>query len=168
MSLNMLFHGVDRNPSDAMTFDSRGTGLPTLSPVTTRPSGPRPGTPKDQAGGHPDAVGPWIACHETAGVIEIHDPRLLCRGHEAFCRALVEAAVARFGAHRAEVSLETLQRGPQLVHQARLDGVGDDRVPLLGDLLEVGHDATVLCLFGGGPDAVRGRGRRRAALVATR
>ena len=49
-------------------------------------------------------------------MIEIHDPRLLRRGHEAFCLAVLEAAVARFGAYRAEVWLETsicrLEFGP--------------------------------------------------------
>jgi uncharacterized membrane protein YbaN (DUF454 family) len=40
-------------------------------------------------------------------VVEIHDPRLLRPGHEAFCRALVHAAVGRFGAIRAEVRLES-------------------------------------------------------------
>jgi uncharacterized membrane protein YbaN (DUF454 family) len=40
-------------------------------------------------------------------VIEIHEPRLLRPGHEAFCFALVEAAIARFGARRAEVCIDS-------------------------------------------------------------
>jgi uncharacterized membrane protein YbaN (DUF454 family) len=40
-------------------------------------------------------------------VVEIHDPRLLRPGRAAFCRALVEAAIVRSGAIRAEVRLES-------------------------------------------------------------
>jgi uncharacterized membrane protein YbaN (DUF454 family) len=40
-------------------------------------------------------------------VIEIHYTRLLRSGHEAFCFALVEAAIAHFGARRAEVRIDS-------------------------------------------------------------
>jgi uncharacterized membrane protein YbaN (DUF454 family) len=40
-------------------------------------------------------------------VIEIHYTRLLRSGHEAFCFALVEAAIARFGAQRAKVYIDS-------------------------------------------------------------
>lgn len=59
----------------------------------------------ERARPRPDGDGPWIACDESAGVVEIHDARLFRRGQEAFCRSLVEAAVSRFGATRARVGL---------------------------------------------------------------
>jgi uncharacterized membrane protein YbaN (DUF454 family) len=55
----------------------------------------------------PHVAGPWVRCCERHGTIEIHDPRLLRPDRAAFCRALVEAAVARFGARRAEVLMES-------------------------------------------------------------
>jgi hypothetical protein len=48
-----------------------------------------------------------ITCDEQAGLIEIHDPRLLRPGHESFCRALVRTAVACFEASRAEVCMQS-------------------------------------------------------------
>jgi uncharacterized membrane protein YbaN (DUF454 family) len=57
-------------------------------------------------------------------LIEIHDPRLLRPDRAAFCRALVEAAVARCGARRAEVHLESsicrLEFGPGRLDRAEL------------------------------------------------
>ena len=41
-----------------------------------------------------DTASTLITCDELAGLIEIHDPRLLRRGYEAFCRAFVRTAVA--------------------------------------------------------------------------
>jgi uncharacterized membrane protein YbaN (DUF454 family) len=48
-----------------------------------------------------------IACHELAGVVEIHDPRLFRPGHEIFCRALAQAAVENFQAWRADIDLNS-------------------------------------------------------------
>ena len=48
---------------------------------------------------------PRIDCREDLGVIVVHDPRLLRRGREAFCTALVREAVGVCGALRAEVNL---------------------------------------------------------------
>jgi uncharacterized membrane protein YbaN (DUF454 family) len=59
------------------------------------------------AAGRPNAAGPRIDCCERTGVIEIHDPRLLRADREAFCRAMVQAAVERFGATRAEVCVQS-------------------------------------------------------------
>jgi uncharacterized membrane protein YbaN (DUF454 family) len=57
-------------------------------------------------------------------LIEIHDPRLLRPDRAAFSRALVEAAVARFGARRAEVHMESsicrLEFGPGRLDRAEL------------------------------------------------
>jgi uncharacterized membrane protein YbaN (DUF454 family) len=62
---------------------------------------------KGRAERDPHVAGPWVRCCEQHGAIEIHDPRLLRPDRAAFCRALVEAAVARFGARRAEVRMES-------------------------------------------------------------
>src|SRR5262249_1931989 len=112
MPLNTLFQGVAPHSAEGMELDATGSGLQEFrSPPRLHGQ-----TLKDMVGLGLAVVGPWIGCCEQSGVIEIHDPRLLRRGHEAFCLALVEAAVARFGAYRAEVSLATstcrLEFGP--------------------------------------------------------
>ena len=96
MSLSSIFPGATSHP---MTPGSRLRGFLI--------SGPRAGVFTDRAGPGVEVPGPWITCDERAGVVEIHDPRLLCRRHEAFCRALVDAAVSQFGATRAVVYMET-------------------------------------------------------------
>ncbi len=71
-------------------------------------------------------VAPWVSCCERSGVVEIHDRRLLRAGHEAFCRALLEAAVVDFEASRAEIDLESatcrLEFGPGPFDRAELAG----------------------------------------------
>jgi hypothetical protein len=54
-----------------------------------------------------DTASTRITCDDQAGLIEIHDPRLLRPGYEAFCRALVRTAVACFEVSRAEVHMES-------------------------------------------------------------
>jgi uncharacterized membrane protein YbaN (DUF454 family) len=98
MSLNTFYQGATTPFATSMEFGATGDQRPASGTPGANPSGTGPG---------PEAHGPWIACDEAAGVVEIHDPRLLRRGREAFCRALVEAAVARFEAHWAAVSFET-------------------------------------------------------------
>ncbi len=82
-------------------------GLPTITPSAV----PSPGPRRESVGAGleriPDAAGRWIGCSDGSGVVEIHDPRLVRVGQEAFCRALVDTAVTRFGANRAEVRLES-------------------------------------------------------------
>lgn len=72
------------------------------------------------------AADPWVGCCEWTGVVEIHDLRLLRPGYEAFCRALIEAAVVRFEARRAEIDLESatcrLEFGPGRLDRAELAG----------------------------------------------
>ncbi len=46
-----------------------------------------------------------IECCEQSGTVEIHDPRLLRAGQQAFCRALAESAVADFDAALVEIDL---------------------------------------------------------------
>lgn len=104
MSFDGLFQGAALDPAAGIAFDILASRPPLASTVSPKPPGE---AAKDGSGPDPDPDGPWIGCDEQAGVIEIHDPRLLCRGQEAFCRALVDAAVDRFGAYRAEVSLQT-------------------------------------------------------------
>jgi uncharacterized membrane protein YbaN (DUF454 family) len=55
----------------------------------------------------PHATGPWVRCCERHGVIEMHDARLFQPARAAFCRALAETAVARFGARRADVLMDS-------------------------------------------------------------
>jgi uncharacterized membrane protein YbaN (DUF454 family) len=52
-----------------------------------------------------DFAVPRIDCREDLGLIVVHDPRLVRRGREAFCTALVREAVGVCGALRAEVDL---------------------------------------------------------------
>jgi uncharacterized membrane protein YbaN (DUF454 family) len=104
MSLDGLFQAAALDPAAGIAFEVLESRAPLATTVSPAPLGE---ATNDGARPNPDAGGPWIGCDEQAGVIEIHDPRLLCRGHEAFCRALVEAAVDRFGAYHAEVSLQT-------------------------------------------------------------
>ena len=116
MSFSTLFRDVNGHVADTIAFEVPESERSTLFAAAPPPRGSRGETPNDEADRRPDPVGPWIACDEPTGVIEIHDPRLLRRGHEAFCLAVLEAAVARFGAYRAEVWLETsicrLEFGP--------------------------------------------------------
>jgi uncharacterized membrane protein YbaN (DUF454 family) len=95
-----------------------------------------------------DAAGPWIGCGDASGVVEIHDPRLLRPGHEAFCRALVDAAVRRSGANRAEVRFESatcrLEFGPGRFDRAELSRRVAEAVraatPAVGDGSAGRHD----------------------------
>jgi uncharacterized membrane protein YbaN (DUF454 family) len=84
-------------------FNVMGTEVPALKPVAIASPKPDCASAECIAERGTDAAGPWIACCEQTGVIEIHDPRLLRLGLEAFCFALVETAIAHFGAWRAEV-----------------------------------------------------------------
>lgn len=87
-------------------FETTATG-PRGFATRARATRPSDGAAKRVETPRPAADGPWIACDDATGVVEVHDPRVLRRGHEAFCRALVRAAVVRSGALLAEVSLET-------------------------------------------------------------
>jgi uncharacterized membrane protein YbaN (DUF454 family) len=105
MSFKTPFHDVTVESASTTAFDGPDGGLTTIVPVSILPHEPGGGTPNARSGPSRAADGPSIGCCETAGVVEIHDPRLLRHGREAFCRALVETAVARCGANRAEVCL---------------------------------------------------------------
>lgn len=102
MSLDVMFQGTmppaatgpgQREPRSFASPRRRGT-------ATRTPDA----TPAQNAEDKP--AGPSIGCCERTGVVEIRDPRLIRPGRESFCRALADAAVNRFGAIRAEVSLE--------------------------------------------------------------
>ncbi len=107
MSFHALIREARRKPIKVMAADSPGPGLPAIAPVATASPHPRTRAAEGGADRTPDAANSCIGCCERSGVVEIHDLRLLRPGHEAFCRALVEAAVERFGADRAEVRLES-------------------------------------------------------------
>jgi uncharacterized membrane protein YbaN (DUF454 family) len=51
-------------------------------------------------------AGPWIECLDGSASLRMRDPRLFAPGREAFCRALLEAAVTQGACRRAEISLE--------------------------------------------------------------
>lgn len=103
MSLDVMFPGT-------MPSAATGSGLPTVRshamPRRRRTAARTPDAPPAQAA-EDQPTGPSIGCCERTGVVEIRDPRLIRPGRESFCRALADAAVNRFGAIRAEVSLET-------------------------------------------------------------
>lgn len=115
MLLNTALQMGTSHSANGMEFETMGTGLPAFTPAAVPPRSIRGRAKKSERPGR-DAGGRWIACDEAAGVVEIHDPRLLRREQEAFCRALVTAAIDRFGAIRAAVYLETstcrLEFGP--------------------------------------------------------
>jgi uncharacterized membrane protein YbaN (DUF454 family) len=107
MSFNTLVQESGRDSAEAMACDAPESGFPAITPSAVASPSPRRESTEGRAERGPDAAGPWIGCSEQHGVIEIHDPRLLGPGDAAFCRALVEAAVERFGARRAEVRMES-------------------------------------------------------------
>ena len=119
MSFATTLQDAGRHSMRRLTIDSPATERPTRAPVAVAPPGP-------QRAGSPDGAGPWVACCERSGVVEIHDPRLLRPGHEAFCRALLEAAVVGFEANRGEIDLESatcrLEFGPGQFDRAELAG----------------------------------------------
>jgi uncharacterized membrane protein YbaN (DUF454 family) len=125
MSFDTLYREPTRNIVDAFAFDAPAQALASHAPLAAAsPSLCR--EPQRQAAPGSDAAGPWIGCSESLGVIEIHDPRLLRPGYEAFCRALVSAAVNRFEARVAEVRMESstcrLEFGPGRFDRAEMAG----------------------------------------------
>jgi uncharacterized membrane protein YbaN (DUF454 family) len=102
MLIDTNFLGVTRANAGMIDFDVAGPRIPATAATTVAPPDPGHGSADGRV-----ADAPWIACCERSGAVEIHDPRLLRPGRMAFCRALVDAAVARFGAIRAEVRLES-------------------------------------------------------------
>jgi hypothetical protein len=61
-------------------------------------------TPSVKQGAHDD-VHPQIQFSEEHGIVVVRDPRLFRRGHEAFCRRLVESAARQPGIRSASVAL---------------------------------------------------------------
>jgi uncharacterized membrane protein YbaN (DUF454 family) len=107
MSFNSPSRETDRDSAGAIAWDTPEPGCFTLTPVTVAAPSPYFEHGKGRAERHPHATRPWVRCCEEDGVIEIRDPRLLRPDRAAFCRALVEAAVAHFGAWRAQVRMES-------------------------------------------------------------
>ncbi len=103
MSLDVMFQGtMPRAATGPGQREPRSFASPRRRRIAARtPDATRSQAAEDQP------TGPSIGCCERTGVVEIRDPRLIRPGRESFCRALADAAVNRFGAIRAEVSLET-------------------------------------------------------------
>jgi uncharacterized membrane protein YbaN (DUF454 family) len=126
MSLMTCFQELRHNIVETFAIDAPLPGIPAATTGTIATPSHRRESTKSRTEPVRDAGGPWIGCCERQGVVEIHDPRLLGPGHAAFCRALVDAAVARFGAVRAEVRTETstcrLEFGPGRFDRMELAG----------------------------------------------
>lgn len=98
-------------------FDAVSMGaLPSWAAILGGIGGNAAGGSTDASGAGPRAAaavrvwfgpGVWVACDESAGIIEIRNDRLFRRGCEAFCEAFAESAVARHGAHRVDICLRT-------------------------------------------------------------
>jgi uncharacterized membrane protein YbaN (DUF454 family) len=126
MSLITCFQELPRNIVDTFAIDAPAPGIPATTTGTVATPSHRRESTGSRTEPVRDADGPWIGCCEQHGLVEIHDPRLLGPGHAAFCRALVDAAVARFGAIRAEVRMESatcrLEFGPGRFDRTELAG----------------------------------------------
>jgi uncharacterized membrane protein YbaN (DUF454 family) len=107
VTIDTIFDASTDLSPGTIGFDVMGTEVPALKSVAIASPEPDCASAECIAERGTDAAGPWIAYCEQTGVIEIHDPRLLRPGHEAFCVALVKAAIARFGALRAEVRIDS-------------------------------------------------------------
>ncbi|MBV8265597.1 MAG: DUF454 family protein [Planctomycetaceae bacterium] len=79
--------------------------IPQIIPVSIAP----PTAVQESGKAEPDRVefgtGLRVECRGASGVVELHDLRMFRAGREAFCRALVEAAVTTGRALRATVCL---------------------------------------------------------------
>ncbi|MBV8557030.1 MAG: DUF454 family protein [Planctomycetaceae bacterium] len=79
--------------------------IPQIIPVSIAP----PTAVQESGKAEPDRVefgtGLRVECRGASGVVELHDLRMFRSGREAFCRALVEAAVTTGWALRATVCL---------------------------------------------------------------
>jgi uncharacterized protein len=126
MSLDSSLQDAASDSLNLLSMDSQDPELRSIVPMTVASKGPRRKSAERGADQSPMDVAPWVSCCERSGVVEIHDRRLLRAGHEAFCRALLEAAVVDFEASRAEIDLESascrLEFGPGLFDRAELAG----------------------------------------------
>jgi uncharacterized membrane protein YbaN (DUF454 family) len=107
MSFNPIFPEPTPHLIHTTAFEAPGPDVLPFGAVTDASLSHHRSPAEDEVKRSPDAASPSIECCEQTGVIEIHDPRLLRSGHEAFCRALVQAAVSLQGASRAEVRLNS-------------------------------------------------------------
>ncbi len=106
MSCDTILQDEAGRSTEVLAIDVPRLRLRTITPTAVASPEPHRESADVGADRNPDAA-PWIGCCDRSGVVEIHDSRLLRPGREAFCRALVEAAVERFGADRAEMRLES-------------------------------------------------------------
>jgi uncharacterized membrane protein YbaN (DUF454 family) len=107
MSLDSILQDAARDSASLPSMDKTEPQVRAIVPMAFASKGPRCESAEQGSDLDRTAAGPWVGCCEWSGVVEIHDPRLLRPGLEAFCRALLETAVVGFGASRAEIDLET-------------------------------------------------------------
>ncbi len=83
--------------------------IPEVVPVAMSPPGTAHGSGGNAMSDAPaeSGAGVRVTCDVTRGVVEVHDPRLLCHGMETFCLALVKHAVETSGACRAGICLRS-------------------------------------------------------------
>jgi uncharacterized membrane protein YbaN (DUF454 family) len=107
MTIDTILHESADQSARTIGYDVMATEFPAVTPAAIASS--EPGSPNAERTAErvADSGGSWIACCEQSGVIKIRDPRLLRPGHEAFCVALVEAAITRFEVQRAEVRIDS-------------------------------------------------------------
>lgn len=126
MSFDSTLQDAGRDSVDLLSMDAPGPVIPSIVPMAVTLRGPRGKSAEPRSDRGLMVAGPWVGCCERSGVVEIHDARLLRPGHEAFCRALLEAAVVDFEASRAEIDLESatcrLEFGPGPFDRAELAG----------------------------------------------
>jgi uncharacterized membrane protein YbaN (DUF454 family) len=106
MSLATMFAGESIPAPGSPAFSALVPLVPGITPAADLMVDLGPAKPASHAGRLEVRPGVWIECHETSGVVEIHDPRLFRPGREAFCRALVQSAVEDSQAHRVEIDLD--------------------------------------------------------------
>ncbi len=106
MSLATMFAGESVPMPGSPAFSALVPLVPGITPAADPRVEFGSAKPASDAGRLLVRPGVWIECHETSGVVEIHDPRLFRPGREAFCRVLMQSAVEDSQAHRVEIDLD--------------------------------------------------------------
>jgi uncharacterized protein len=109
MAWNGFSFGAGVDVVDNLAFGTPDLAVPGIIPQLI-PVSIAPATAVQEPGKvEPDRVefgtGLRVECRGSSGVVELHDLRMFRAGREAFCRALVEAAVTTGRALRATVCL---------------------------------------------------------------
>jgi hypothetical protein len=107
MSCDAILQEATLCSTQQIENDANGLRFPVMTPAAVASSARDDGSTEGEAERGLNSASTRITCYDQAGLIEIHDPRLLRPGYEVFCRALVRTAVACFEASRAEVHMES-------------------------------------------------------------